>query len=303
MAFRLEPKEAVDEAVRRIVGEQINKALADTVELEHHQAVHEVRKRCKKIRGVIRLVRPGFEDTYQRENAEFREAARALSELRDAEAMLETFDALMTAFEGEVDRRSLGHVRRGLTLGRQELAENWDLDARLVDFRASMLQARDRIEDWSLSPGGAKAALSGLTKTYGRGRSAMDAAYAKPSPERFHEWRKRVKYHRYHCRLLRSLWEQPMKARWKEVKRLSDLLGDEHDLAVFREKLLADRAALGAERVHVLVALADRRAEQLRLAAQHLGARVYAEKPKRLRRRVGAYWEAWREEAREPAAS
>lgn len=297
MAFRLKPEEAVDEAVRRIVGEQINKALADTVELERHEAVHEVRKRCKRIRGVVRLVRPGFEDTYQRENAAFRDAARALSELRDAEAMLETFDALMASFEGEVDRRSLGHVRRALTLRRQQLAENWDLDARLKDFRTRMLAAKDRVEEWSLAPGGAKAALSGLTKTYRRGRSAMGAAYADPAPERFHEWRKRVKYHRYHCRLLRSPWNRPMKARWKEVKQLSDLLGDEHDLAVFRDILLADRAAFGADRVEVLVGLADRRVQQLRLEAKTLGARVYAEKPKRLRRRLGAYWGAWREEA------
>jgi hypothetical protein len=87
-----------------------------------------------------------------------------------------------------------------------------------------------------------------------------------------------------------------MKARWKEVKRLSDLLGDEHDLAVFRARLLARREDFGPGRVEVLVALADRRVDRLRQEADHQGARVYADKPKQLRRRMGVYWDAWSRE-------
>jgi CHAD domain-containing protein len=296
MAFCLQPQESVEAGIRRIVGEQLDAALVAPAQLDHHQAVHEVRKRCKRIRGALRLVRPVFEHDYRRENAAFRDAARPLSLLRDAEAMIETFDALVAAVEGEVDRRSLGYVRRALTLHRQEMANGWDLDTRLEAFCSSMREARERLQKWSLSADGAKAALGGMARTYRRGRFAMAEAYAEPSAAQFHEWRKRVKYHRYHCRLLRSPWERPMKARWKEVKRLSDLLGDEHDLAVFRARLLARREDFGPGRVEVLVALADRRVDRLRQEADHQGARVYADKPKQLRRRMGVYWDAWSRE-------
>ncbi len=71
MGFRLQRGEAVNEGVRRIAGEQLEKAIAEiqNTELDRHEAVHQVRKRFKKIRGLIRLVRPAFEETYDRENA------------------------------------------------------------------------------------------------------------------------------------------------------------------------------------------------------------------------------------------
>ena len=46
--------------------------------------VHDVRKRCKKVRGLLRLVRPGLGPDYRRANADVRDAARELSSLRDA---------------------------------------------------------------------------------------------------------------------------------------------------------------------------------------------------------------------------
>ncbi|MEZ4569166.1 MAG: hypothetical protein R2849_02320 [Thermomicrobiales bacterium] len=64
MAYRLEPDEALDVGVRRIATEQVEKALAelDDSDLDRHATVHQVRKRCKKIRGLLRLVRPGLEN-------------------------------------------------------------------------------------------------------------------------------------------------------------------------------------------------------------------------------------------------
>jgi hypothetical protein len=101
MAFHLLRNESVEEGVRRIVGEQIASAIAEVEDtrLDPHATVHQVRKRCKKIRGVIRLVRqPACEHTYQFENEWFREAARKLSFVRDAEAMREAYDKLLDTF-------------------------------------------------------------------------------------------------------------------------------------------------------------------------------------------------------------
>ena len=59
--------------------------------------------------------------------------------------------------------------------------------------------------------------------------------------EDFHEWRKRVKYHWYHCRLLKNLYKPLMKARRDEAKHLADLLGDDHDLSML-DLLLTEHA-------------------------------------------------------------
>jgi hypothetical protein len=84
------------------------------------------------------------------------------------------------------------------------------------------------------------AVAGGLCKTYGRGRNALHAAYAEPSDESFHEFRKRAKYHWYHLRLLRRIWRDMLGVQREAADELSDLLGDDHDLAVLRNTLLAE---------------------------------------------------------------
>ncbi len=67
MSYRLQRSESVIQGVKRIAREQLDKALTDikNEDMDRHEAVHQVRKRFKKIRGLIRLVRPSFEKTYR----------------------------------------------------------------------------------------------------------------------------------------------------------------------------------------------------------------------------------------------
>jgi len=127
----------------------------------------------------------------------------------------------------------------------------------------------------------------------------MEIARENPSVESFHEWRKRAKYLRYHLRLLRPAWPRLLKRTRSEVKTLGDLLGDDHDLAVLEEVLTV---ALGdntdQERIGVLMALMRQRSLELRDQACWLGRRIYAEKPKAFRKRIGCYWDTAREQHR-----
>jgi hypothetical protein len=141
-----------------------------------------------------------------------------------------------------------------------------------------------------------------LQKTYGRGRKALAVAYAQPTPENFHEWRKRVKYHWYHSRMLERIWPDVMSGYGKSLKTLSSLLGDDHDLVVMRETLLNDPDTFGGKRdLQVLLGLIERRQTELRTRAETLGQRVFAEKPKAMGQRLESYWEAWRSEVQRSA--
>ncbi|NGX16316.1 CHAD domain-containing protein [Wenzhouxiangella sp. XN24] len=301
MNYQLEINEPIDVGVRRIATELIDDAIAriEAPDRDPHEVVHEVRKDCKKLRGLLRLIRPQVPKLYKAENKYFRDAAAALSGIRDAEAASESYDALLNAFEGEVDRQGLAPVRRALTMHKQHLAEHQgDLDARLEAFGEQMRAARKRVADWRLpaddakhGKGGFGLLQGGLTKTYARGRKAMDVACGDPEVETFHDWRKRAKYLRYHLRLLRPIWPQVFKCTRKEVKRLGDLLGDDHDFAIL-EKVLKDGLANDPDegRLEVLDALMRQRSIQLRDEAEWLGRRIYAEKPKVFRKRIGGYW-------------
>ena len=91
----------------------------------------------------------------------------------------------------------------------------------------------------------------------------------------------------YQERLLEETWPGVMKAQAKEAKKLSKLLGSDHDLAVLAETLRSDPelAALSSD---LQPLIAERRGVLLE-RSRELGRRVYAEKPKHFARRSSRY--------------
>jgi CHAD domain-containing protein len=293
MDYTLDPHEPVSAEVQRIVDSLVADGFTHLDADDPHEAVHEVRKRCKEVRATLRLVR-GVLPTYSDENAHYRDAARRLSHVRDAQALVETFDdhvAPAVRSNDGLATDSLDAVRAALVDRRDTLAAAEDLDSRLAAVERDLLDGRDRVDALPVATDGFAAVAGGLRKSYRRGRDRMADAYADPSTEAFHEWRKRVKYHRYHCYLLRPVWEKPMKARRDQLKELSDLTGDEHDLAVFVETMdeedLFDPETRGA----LKTIIGGRRAE-LRRAARPLGERLFVEEPDDLVDRFAGYWRA-----------
>src|SRR5205085_6461592 len=65
------------------------------------EAVHAARRRGKKARALLRLARAAMgERTYRRANGTLRDAARPLSELRDAVVLVHALDALLARQSG-----------------------------------------------------------------------------------------------------------------------------------------------------------------------------------------------------------
>ena len=297
MAYRIRRKEPVQKGVRRIACEEIDQAIAEIEDrsLDRHEVVHQVRKRCKKLRGLLRLIRPVF-DGYERENAAFRDAARSLAYVRDAQSIIECLDDLIAHYRDQIQTDRFATIRDELTDRRQSVADDQEgLEEKLAAFLEQMRSARRRAEHWKLEDKGFDAVAGGLKKTYGRGRKALRIAYGQPGTETFHEWRKRVKYHWYHDRLLRRIWPEMMEVQQDAGDELSDLLGDEHDLAVLRTTLIDDADAFGELRDRqALIGLIDSRRIELRATARPLGQRLFSEKPSSLAERYRGYWQVWR---------
>jgi CHAD domain-containing protein len=303
MAYRIHVDEPAPDALRRIAREQIARAVADIDDddVDLHETVHEVRKRCKKIRGLLRLFRKASPD-YAAENTAFRDAARRLSDLRDATSLLESCDALRERFEDDAAPEAFEAVRRGLLERRRERAEGLDTSRLLSETRDALEAGARRADAWSVTEDGFDAIEGGLAKVYGRARRGGDRARAEPSAENLHEWRKRVKYHRYHLRLLRDLWPDVLGPLRDEAKLLSDRLGDDHDLAILRETLVAEADRFPEPSLDAVLALLDTRRQELQAWSVPLGRKLFAETPKRFRRRLRVLWHGRRVERQLAAA-
>jgi CHAD domain-containing protein len=164
--------------------------------------------------------------------------------------------------------------------------------AELAGVLDALRAAERRVAEWPLDDADHDTLLAGVRRAYARGCAARADACAHPTPERLHAWRKRAKDLWYHQRLLASAWPGVLKAQAREAHALTELLGDDHDLAVLIERLGADAPpltpAVDAERP-ALRTLAEQRSAALRAAAERLGERVYAESPKAFSRRLGRY--------------
>ncbi len=291
MGYRFRFDETVEAGLKRIAREQIDRGLEELSdpELDRHEAIHQVRKRCKKLRGLLRLVRPAFKQHYQVENAWYRDAARELACIRDTQSSLEAYLKLVERERHQLPRHSAERIADWLSDRRDAALANEDEFEVAVDrFRDRMVKGRHRIARWTLAADGFDALASGFARTYGRGRGAMARAYASADSVDFHNWRKRVKYHWYQLRLLQPLHPQAIKTQQRQADRLGELLGEEHDLAVLRELLASSDDGPGeAELMLLLIA---RRLTQLRSKAARPGALLYCEKPKCLLARFRCYW-------------
>lgn len=312
MGFAFEVDETVSEAVRRIADEQVGKALAALEQAGGgdrggdglEAAVHDCRKRAKKLRGLIRLVRPALGPAYGAANESFRDAGRELSGLRDAHAMLATFDELVA---GTADRRpggGVGAVRAGLVALADEATAAGDWSARVEGVADLLRVGRRHLGRADLDADGWAAVGPGLRKTYKAGRRARaGAAGGDADPAAMHEWRKRAKDAWYHVRLLGDAAPSVLDPLEDRFHDLSDALGDAHDLDVIAERLRTEPDRFGGTaRVESACELAGGRRATLERRAVALGARLYAEKPARYADRLGAYWDAWHEAGDEEPA-
>jgi len=299
MSYYFSPHETVEDGLKRIAHEELDdtlKVLSDD-QVDDHEKIHRVRKQCKKIRGLLRLTRTAFEETYDLENGWYRDAARPWSALRDTTALIETVDELAEDFEAQIQQEVVDSLRLAIVKHQQEVvAAHCDFDILRDEFRQRILQGKQRVDDWSLDVDGFQAIEGGLGNTYQRGCKAFKAAYRHPTAETFHQWRKRAKYHWYHLRLLQPSWPSSMQDLESQVHQLANILGTEHDLSNLRAAVLAKPKAMGIKRDRQwVIDLIDRRRLASQAAAKPLGKRIFCEKASRFTDRIGCYWQAWKQ--------
>jgi CHAD domain-containing protein len=301
MSYRLSLDVDVAAALRAAAVEQLEDAarlLRDGLDDDPVDAVHGARKDLKKTRSILRLARPGMpRKGYRRENEFLRDTARSISAARDADVMVETVDKLAERFVGRLPKRTFTALRK--RLADQARSSREHAGATITgDVVAALETAVARVDAWPLAKTDEATLRDGAVRAYDRGRRALAAVEREPSVEALHDWRKRVKDLWYHGRLLTDAWPGPLEALAEEAHVLSDLLGDDHDLAVLAETLAAGstpaaRAPVDEEPLIELIA--ERRAE-LQVEAVRLGRRLYAERPKAYGRRLAGYLDAARVE-------
>jgi CHAD domain-containing protein len=210
---------------------------------------------------------------------------------------MSTLERLVEHFGDRAHVPDVDGVRRALQEHHQEVCQHMQEEGNLGAVMAALRTARARAKQWPVGQQGWSVLGAGLKRIYRSGRDAFAMAQEDPSEDNLHEWRKQVKYLWHQLQVLRPLQPALMKTLADQAHALADALGDDHDLAVLHQKLLAeperfpDRAT-----VHALAGLIGLRRAELQEQAFALGHRLYKEKPTMFVDRLQEYWRHWRKQ-------
>lgn len=307
-SFYLTPGEPIGPGLQRLSLDQL-KGAVDAIRGGRHNvddAIHQARKSVKRLRAILRLVRPEVgERVYRYENRALRNASRLVADVRSSAVAVETVGRLSHRFSGSLPVDVFDDVgerldRRALKI-KERVLEDGDALGRLA---ASLERAQFRFAGWPMGEDERKvygtairdrfsSVGPGLAATYRQGRDRMDLAVGRPDATRHHEWRKSVKYLRYQVEVMSGLWPEVLGPTAAAMDRLGAYLGDENDLAELL-RLLTVEPGLCPDPVErsLLAALAQHRRHELQKSAQILGMRVFAEKPGQFVGRMATYWKA-----------
>lgn len=295
MAFKFQSDEKLNRGIRRIARERIRHALQQLQNeaVDRSTAIHEARKTFKRLRSLLRLIR--FEtgdDFYHEQNIFYRDLGRKLSVARDAHVAVETLDMLLHVYADLVDHHGQQPLREAL------LARKYDLERQVAEDQATidsvitdLESARKKIKNWPKLPHRFGTIRRGLETVYAKGQAAMKEAAEEPFTDAFHEWRKQVKHLLYQLYLLSDTWPAVIVPHAEAVDYLSDLLSQDHDLAVLQQMIKEDEWARPYREAFELLDphLQEMRAE-LQDATWPVGHRIYAEQPEAFAERMKQYW-------------
>jgi CHAD domain-containing protein len=308
-SFALQAGEPLAVGLKRLSVNQFDRAIAGLRAGGSHldKGIHESRKVTKRLRAVLRMVRPVIGDkVYRVENAQLRDAARLLAGVRDGLVTAEAVTGLRKRFAPLLTEGALLETESRLKLRHQRLrdgiVEDGDLREQVV---VALHRARSRFAAWPVDTAdpqyGARlvanhveAIAPGIGNTYRAGRRWMGRAYMSYRAEAFHAWRKEAKYLRHQMEIVAPVWPEVVGGLAHSLADLGEVLGEEHDLAQLI-RLITGVDGLCPDPLErtLLAALAQARRRDLQAAAAILGGRIYAETTDRFVQRLSSYWQVW----------
>ncbi len=294
MSFEIKSKCSVGSRLKKILKEQTTKIIEEIAKNKDLQrkSIHQLRRRSKKGRAVFKLIRPSITpECYRKGFGDFRKIAQITSDLRDADVLIATFNALQKECSIEINHAIFDDISHVLIQHHQVSQKHPKGDSEFI--LNQLHQVLEDLEELTIKGEGRETIESGLKKTYGLGRERFEEASTLSSATRLHEWRKQVRYLGFQLKLLRLIHPKVEKIS-HQVNGLASVLGAHHDLTNLRDFLVRysfgnrDNAAF-----YLLLDRIDHQSSVLEHKALLIGKSLYEDPPKNFRDKFKKRWDAW----------
>jgi len=215
---------------------------------------------------------------------------KGLAAARDAQALLDAVDKLERNTESGEGEGPIQSMRGWLHKRRQAAEQNLEQSTASEAMRR-LLELRPAFTGLAVYPDDFSPLAKGLERCYRATRKSFKAAFHTGEAEEIHEWRKGVQHHWRQMQLLTPCWPSELSARADAARALSQLLGDDHDIAMLLHLVSTPTMTFGSpEETAAFVKRCRKRHKALRRDAKVRGERLFVEKPRPFTARIHAYW-------------
>jgi CHAD domain-containing protein len=168
MSYRLKKATRLADDIRRVVSEQVDKALERVTvrRANKDDAIHDARVCFKKIRAVLRLARDQMDNEFEEENIFYRDLGRRLSAVRNNTALLEAFAKLKDRYGHQLAPRALSGQRQPLVIS--DARQSREKSKALAEVGRSIRAGRRRIKKWTLGKDGFRGLAPGVKRPTSR---------------------------------------------------------------------------------------------------------------------------------------
>jgi CHAD domain-containing protein len=215
--------------------QRICTGLANSPDEDLLKATHDVRKRIKKLRALLRLTRDRIDGPFRRkQNQSLRQISHSLSPMRDATAQVAIWEKLHQHFPEDISAEVFTAVARELSAQEEPSVAT---AASRKQLQKKLQSALKSVKKLPLKKLRKKDLRAGIKRTGRLFREGFKLARKSATDENLHNWRKRAKDLVNQLDILGQTLSVRDSKRVEQLEKLGRLLGDDHDLMILENRL------------------------------------------------------------------
>jgi CHAD domain-containing protein len=217
-----------------------------------NQKVHELRRGFKRLRALLRFFMEIPESTASQLQKDIANFGKLLAPIRESGVNLDLFEREIT-LNRLLPEKKIRNARELLTDKKRILVERGFLENNLHNTIRSFFDGFDiaLTANNSELPGKIQIYRE-VTRTYFTSFNLYRQLPANPHPDEWHELRKKLKRLWYQIDFIRFYHPRYFKLKTDQLNKITDQLGDDHDLHVFSEDFLRETYGFDDDELHII---------------------------------------------------
>jgi len=264
-------------------------------ELDDNIIVHNLRKRVKNLRALLRLIRKELgEDAFKKNNFMLRDLNRRSAALRNVFALITITGSMQQQNTNGDLIEPYNLLLSRLTNDFETIKSKTELSSLFNNYQDTLEKYNLRIIHMDFDKQSFRNIKAGLQIIYYGCVNSLQNSLGTKDENLLHEWRKNVKDLYYCCLSLTPLWKPVISVYTKELKVLSDLLGDLHDL--FELQIYIQSLTDNPFDFTGIFQIIEQMQDNIISNSVPLGKRLFAEDEEQFAQRIKSYYAAYRKE-------